>query len=1181
MLAVALHGWAAHGAVVDVDIMNFTFIPDPVTVQAGDTVRWTQHDTVQHSTTSGTTTGGTRHPDGLWDSGLMGQGQSFSHTFDAAGTFPYYCIPHFTFMTGTVIVMGGGGGNPPTVDLVSPTDGASFSSGTNITIQATASSSGGSISQVEFFDGANSLGTSATSPYSVTVDLSPGSHTLTAVATDDQGLSATSSSVMVSVSSAPIDDPIPERIAKGDLAIELQPVMAGLVSPLGMAVPDDGSGRMFVYDQAGWVWVMDAGGKQPAPLLNVHDRLVPLGAYDERGLLGFATHPDFAEHPLVYTYTSEPGAGAADFSPVLAAGETNNHQSVIAEWRLDSSNTNLVDPSSRRELMRIDEPEANHNAGTLRFGPDGFLYVSLGDGGAADDQGAGHVDGGNAQDTGNIYGSIIRIDVDGSNSGNGRYGVPSDNPFIGQAGVDEIYAYGLRNPYNYSFDRLNGELYLADVGQNKIEEIDEIIKGGNYGWHVKEGTFFFDPNGDQAGFVTSAPVGPVPPDLIDPIAEYDHDEGSAVVGGFVYRGSQIPALAGHYVFGDWGTFGQPSGRLFYLDTNDVIKEFRIGGDDRPLGMWLKGFGEDANGELYVFGSRDLGPHGNSGRMLRILQVPPAVQIAQASTGEGTNLLANWTGGLGPFAWQTKSSLAAPMWENEGFTAGTDIVSPIDEEAAFFRVADVAHQPAIPLTVFLSGLNERPDPLTNSASGSGTLSLDGNVLSFEIAYGGLSGPATAAHIHGPAGTDTSVGVLISLAPYNGEGFGTNGTFSGSVVLTPEQQAMVLAGRTYVNVHTSSNPGGEMRGQIAPVLMQATFHEEEEGSEEDAESAGGTGLFALAGNQLSFNITYHGLSGPATGAHIHGPADESESAGILIGLESFNGGAFGTNGVFDGTVTLTPEQLGWVIDGKTYVNIHTMAYPGGEIRGQILPQSTAVPMTAMLSGLNERPTPLTNNAAGSGIFALQGTNLVFEIHYAGLSGPATAAHIHGPASADESAGIVISLVPFNGGSFGTNGSLSGAVGVTPEQRDMLLNGKSYVNVHTAQNSGGEMRGQIAPVLMQASLSGVNERPDAVTTEGSGSGLFALVKDQLTFNLTYRDLSGPASASHIHGPASSSQSTGVLLSLEPYNGGAYGSSGALAGTAPLGLDILAHLIDGLTYVNFHTSAHSGGEMRGQITR
>ena len=527
---------------------------------------------------------------------------------------------------------------PPSASIASPADGATFISPAEVTIEVTANDSDGTIAKVEFFDGLNSLGSVTSAPYSLPVTLYPGTHALNAVVTDNSDASAIAGTVTIIVTTEPIVDPIPQPIEKSQITIELQPVVEGLAAPIGMAVPDDGSKRMFVYDQAGFVWVIVNGAeKLAAPLLDVNDRLVTFGNYDERGLLGLATHPNFAQFPLIYTYTSEPVAGPADFVNVMPAGVTNNHQSVIAEWMIDPADPNRIDPATRREILRIDQPQGNHNGGTLRFGPDGYLYISLGDGGRANDVADGHVPGGNAQSLERVYGKLLRIDVDGSNSANGKYGIPLDNPFVGQNAVQEIYAYGLRNPYTYSFDSLTGDLYLGDAGQNNIEEVDLITKGGNYGWNVKEGTFWFDSVTENIGSIVTGPVRPVPPDLIDPIVQYDHSEGAVVIAGYVYRGSQVPALQGRYVFGDWGSFGTPSARLFVLDPNLVIEELRIGLEDRPTGFWLRGFGEDADGELYVFGSTMLGPRGDTGQMLKIVAGPPLTDPQQNPVSDMSGL----------------------------------------------------------------------------------------------------------------------------------------------------------------------------------------------------------------------------------------------------------------------------------------------------------------------------------------------------------------------------------------------------------------------------------------------------------------------------------------------------------------------------------------------------------------
>lgn len=577
--------------------------------------------------------------------------------------------------------------SPPSVSITSPADGATFISPANVSIQAAASDKDGTVTKVEFFDGGTSLGLILTAPFTKTVTLYPGTHPLTAAATDNSGATTTSSPVTVTVNTTPIADPIPAHIVKDNITIELQTIVDGLTAPLSLAVPDDGSKRMFVYDQVGLAWVVTDAGKLPTPLLDVRGRLVTFGVYDERGLLGLATHPDFAHHPLIYIYTSEPINGTADFVNVMPAGVTNNCQSVISEWRMDPANPNQVDPASRREILRIDKPQSNHNGGTMRFGPDGFLYFSLGDGGQGNDVANGHVPGGNAQSLQRIWGKLLRIDVDGRNSANGKYGIPKDNPFVGQNAVQEIWAFGLRNPYTFSFDSGTGDLYVGDAGQNKIEEVDLITKGGNYGWNVKEGTFWFDSVTANIGQVVTGPVRPVPSGLIDPIAEYDHDEGNVVIGGFVYRGNLVPALQGLYVFGDWGSFAKPSARLFFLDPNDVIKELRIGLADRPAGFWLRGFGEDADGEMYGFGGTTLGPQGNTGVMFKIVPSLPVTyhqhnlisDIPGLAEHVDPNLVNPWGIAYGPatpFWIADNHTGVATVYDGNGFQTRTAVTIPL-------------------------------------------------------------------------------------------------------------------------------------------------------------------------------------------------------------------------------------------------------------------------------------------------------------------------------------------------------------------------------------------------------------------------------------------------------------------------------------------------------------------------
>ena len=436
---------------------------------------------------------------------------------------------------------------------------------------------------------------------------------------------------------AQITDPIPQPIAQGSIQIELEPIATGLVAPGLLSDAGDGTNRLFITDQAGTVRLVENGTLLGTPFLDVTSRLVALNPpYDERGLLGLAFHPEFG-NPLsphkgkLYTYTSEPTDVPADFTVPMPPNTPFDHQSVVAEWTVSAGDPNLVNLASRREIMRIDEPQFNHNGGMLAFGPDNNLYIALGDGGNFDDQGDGHNAAiGNGQDTSNVLGKILRIDVNGIGSSNGQYSVPNDNPFIGGGGVAEIFAYGFRNPYRFSFDTVSGDLLVGDVGQNSIEEIDRVINGGNYGWRVKEGTFLFDPN---TGAVTADSPG-APSGMIDPLAQYDHDEGIAIVGGFIYHGALLPELTGKYVFGDFSRgFGGPEGRLFYADLDTgLIEEFIIGLDNRELELFVKGLGQDAAGELYLLASIELGPQGSTGVALAIVPVPEPSGLCLVALG---------------------------------------------------------------------------------------------------------------------------------------------------------------------------------------------------------------------------------------------------------------------------------------------------------------------------------------------------------------------------------------------------------------------------------------------------------------------------------------------------------------------------------------------------------------------
>ena len=382
--------------------------------------------------------------------------------------------------------------------------------------------------------------------------------------------------------------------------------------------------------------MIENGTLLATPFLDASSLLVPERAgFDERGLLGLAFDPGFSNAASpgfrrIFTYTSQPVSGTADLQdPYVTTGL--DHHAVISSWRVDPANPNRVDPATRQEILRIDEPQFNHNGGHIEFGPDGFLYISLGDGGGGNDTNPnGHnptlgADGmpiGNGQDPNIALGKILRLDVNGTNAANGKYGIPATNPYAVSGGVKEIFALGFRNPYRFSFN--GNDLLVGDVGQRSIEELNRVEIGKNYGWRYKEGTFKFlpPPGGTGNGTVSNDLTG-VPAGLTDPIAQYDRDEGISIIAGHVYNGAGLPQLAGKYIFGDYTRPGAtPAGRLFYYDfTAAEIRELVIGRDDRALGIYLKGIGKDQNGELYVMGGTTTAASGTDGVVYKLVAVP--------------------------------------------------------------------------------------------------------------------------------------------------------------------------------------------------------------------------------------------------------------------------------------------------------------------------------------------------------------------------------------------------------------------------------------------------------------------------------------------------------------------------------------------------------------------------------
>jgi len=410
----------------------------------------------------------------------------------------------------------------------------------------------------------------------------------------------------------------------------------GFTAPTDVAMPA-GVDRTFVADQPGQVYAAD---RPDDPFLDLSDRLVDLrSGPDERGLLGLATHPDFASNGRLFVRYSAPRRSS---SPV-----GYSHTFVLSEVTVDPT-AERASAERERIVMEIPQPQSNHNAGSLAFGSDGHLFVGVGDGGGGGDVGRGHVAdwyervrGGNGQDlTANLLGSILRLDVDRGEP----YAIPPDNPLVGEDGLDEQWAWGFRNPWRFAVDseeprssgseasetpRPTGEagdgdaLLVADVGQARYEEVSRVERGENYGWNVHEGTHCFDPSApreEPAGCPSHTLAGQ---QLRDPVIEYPHPgveseataTGVAVVGGYRYRGP-IDEFDGRYIFADW----QADGRLFLADPAEdglwPVSTLPVRGES--FGSFVRAFGRDPDGHLYALTTDRGGPVGSTGALHRFV-----------------------------------------------------------------------------------------------------------------------------------------------------------------------------------------------------------------------------------------------------------------------------------------------------------------------------------------------------------------------------------------------------------------------------------------------------------------------------------------------------------------------------------------------------------------------------------
>lgn len=416
-----------------------------------------------------------------------------------------------------------------------------------------------------------------------------------------------------------------------NLTPNLQLLADSLVSPVYIVEAPDNSKRLFIVDQVGKIWIVTPDGKKlPQPFIDMTSKLVTLEtSYDERGLLGLAFHPNFKTNGkfyLFYTAPPRPGGPGSGWSSLTR----------ISEFTVSSSDPNVADISSEKVILEADHPELNHNGGTLAFGPDGYLYISIGDGGNADDVGPGHVTdwysinaGGNAQNIyANFMGKILRIDV---NSGT-PYNIPADNPFLRSKALPEIYAFGFRNPYRFSFD-MGGthQLIVGDAGQSLYEEINVVTKGGNYGWNVKEGFICFNTDDDVVPRTTCPSIDSAGNPLIDPvIAMINHANpkggglATVIIGGCVYRGTALPAFQGKYIFGIFSQDGNPNAKLYMASPASSgtwpFEVISLRDFPKDLGQYIKGLGQDLSGEVYVATSSQQGLSGTTGKIYKLVGV---------------------------------------------------------------------------------------------------------------------------------------------------------------------------------------------------------------------------------------------------------------------------------------------------------------------------------------------------------------------------------------------------------------------------------------------------------------------------------------------------------------------------------------------------------------------------------
>jgi len=529
--------------------------------------------------------------------------------------------------------------------------------------------------------------------------------------------------------------------AQNALTIALDDVATGLSNPVYLTHAGDGSGRLFIVEQAGRILIFQNGSLLNTPFLDIQSRVSSGG---ETGLLSVAFHPNYRNNRRFFVnYT--------DRRP--------NLKTIIAEYQASASAPNKAD-STERVILTIDQPFDNHNGGQLQFGPDGYLYIGMGDGGSGGDP------LGNGQNKNSLLGKILRVDIDGSSP----YVVPADNPFVGASGADEIWAFGLRNPWRLSFDRANGRLFAGDVGQNSYEEIDIIERAGNYGWNSMEASHCFSPS---SGCNTAG--------LKLPISEYDHSLGSSVTGGYVYRGKLYPQLSGAYIFGDFG-----SSRIWALTETNRGTWTRAA--LLQPGFNISSFGEDEGGEIYVVN------YGGSIHRIRATSPPPNADnriliSSSARSDRFTSLLFVLNRG------SNTNNVLVTGRDTNGSLGGTSNISL--PPGGFFRSTDILGELQLPLGSF--------GPLTVESTNGKLFAAISEVRSTEDTAGffpGLSETTASTERVIPEVIDTGERGVAGTFRTN---LGVNNPGSGTVEV---QINLVNRGGSVLGTSTAQVPGRGM-------------------------------------------------------------------------------------------------------------------------------------------------------------------------------------------------------------------------------------------------------------------------------------------------------------------------------------------------------------------------------------